>query len=1558
MPTNSSLRFAQPGAGDGTRQAERTPPALAPDRIGVDELGFVERVAMSAGLASHLHYYDLDNKPAGDWSGLFVADEALVLARILGYDRSKVRARLLEDFAATPTDTLVQEIVLEARQYDTWLDQLERIGTPSAETVSQMMRVMVKNHLHHDLASIWPQFYKLTSLVGINKTGPISIGLDDDTRIEPVVGKEHLAEHLAGQEHASRSASPARERREQLRSQLAAITGAISRLQDFVRKELPRSLESGHHDPATGMLIAFLQLYATVQARINDFTRRHTDFYYRDCLYARPKAARPDCVHLVCRRDGDENRQVVVRRHATFSAGKDTTGKEILFRADNELAVGTARVTALHTLQLERDPLISPEHELLYATRAIATNIAIPASVGKAATIAGPTPCWPLFGGVEGKGSVPAQIGLAVASRQLFLKEGKRSIRLSLHIKDRLEADAGVNDILHKHIDTAAAAVAPVKSAIQDLFNKVLAAELSNNAPDTFSADVSLSVSVIGQHVAEAVASIVPLLANAVNRVNAAMLHTLLRDHCSTLLVLQRDLTHRVYRTHKVRNVQKTHRAQTADHAQLATEEDIYIHACVSQLQSEQASLRARLVGTHASLNALFSRFVELESSLVAGHSDVKSFLQQLTAQHAAHIAAFTAFTHNAADRYLHHFQIALLINAPNTEAFHARLGVFFRHWLLATHDRLTADELQAMRDRYTQLNADEIDNADHHAPKPGIDEGDPLCLIYRKVRHDKSIVWLTPNRDLIFDRLISRVFNVKITTPQGWFKANDAYAIRDAGTTRTSEGFALTIRLHPQDPAVVGCKAELHGDGWRTALPILQLELNTGARVFGYDLISASLLSGLEVAVEVSEVRNVSLSNQLGRIDPAKPFNPFGPLPDLASYLIVGSAEMAQKNLTAIGLGVKWGGLPMNEGGFAEHYHAYGLQLPGFAHLRNGAFAVSVALLRDGQWKKLGNDKQPLSLFASDQGSTRLLPQMHLCVDEAMLEGQGCRVDNIDANAPYVYDLTSRNGFFKFHLVSPAGAFGHAEYPHLLSYTIAANARRRTPLSSHAPLPNSPYTPLIEGITLDYRATGTLRPGWPADDDLAQPEKLFHLYPFGIREIHPAPTRDSPTVLPRFVGDGNLYIGIEGGAPGETVSLLFHLREEAAVAAIPDDSAVLWRYLVGDEWLNMPANCILNDHTGGFLTSGIVQVILPEDIDRHHSILASGKFWLCLCVTAQRNTGRFAGLYGVHAQALTATRVFDGTTATEIQSLPSGTIKAPLETIVGLTGLQQVGASFGMRPAENEAQMYTRMGERLRHKNRAVTAWDVERMVLEEFPHIYKVRCLPHAVSPLTTGSTASVTRAGHMLVVVLPMQLNADRGTPLPHLSVIELERIRVHLQRACPGTARIAVRNAAYERIQVRCTVELTPNSQAGLSLQAINASLERYLSPWEGGGNEAHFDWVIRCKDVEAHLRALPFVKSVIGLSLLRISEDDFGNYRLTDTARTSDDAVAKKIDPCTCASWPWSIAAAMDWHLVEAIPFRRGGAHAEADVASKDKPKATGIGRLTVGGNYIIGSSDG
>jgi hypothetical protein len=53
---------------------------------------------------------------------------------------------------------------------------------------------------------------------------------------------------------------------------------------------------------------------------------------------------------------------------------------------------------------------------------------------------------------------------------------------------------------------------------------------------------------------------------------------------------------------------------------------------------------------------------------------------------------------------------------------------------------------------------------------------------------------------------------------------------------------------------------------------------------------------------------------------------------------------------------------------------------------------------------------------------------------------------------------------------------------------------------------------------------------------------------------------------------------------------------------------------------------------------------------------------------------------------------------------------------------------SFGGRETEDSSQFYKRVSERLRHKERAITIFDYERLVLESFPSIYKVKCVNHA--------------------------------------------------------------------------------------------------------------------------------------------------------------------------------------------------------------------------------------
>ena len=64
---------------------------------------------------------------------------------------------------------------------------------------------------------------------------------------------------------------------------------------------------------------------------------------------------------------------------------------------------------------------------------------------------------------------------------------------------------------------------------------------------------------------------------------------------------------------------------------------------------------------------------------------------------------------------------------------------------------------------------------------------------------------------------------------------------------------------------------------------------------------------------------------------------------------------------------------------------------------------------------------------------------------------------------------------------------------------------------------------------------------------------------------------------------------------------------------------------------------------------------------------------------------------------------------------------------------------------AERAEAFYGRVSERLRHKQRALTQWDYERIVLERFPEVYKAKCIPAGLS----GNGGQPGRVG---LVVIP--------------------------------------------------------------------------------------------------------------------------------------------------------------------------------------------------------------
>jgi hypothetical protein len=198
-------------------------------------------------------------------------------------------------------------------------------------------------------------------------------------------------------------------------------------------------------------------------------------------------------------------------------------------------------------------------------------------------------------------------------------------------------------------------------------------------------------------------------------------------------------------------------------------------------------------------------------------------------------------------------------------------------------------------------------------------------------------------------------------------------------------------------------------------------------------------------------------------------------------------------------------------------------------------------------------------------------------------------------------------------------------------------------------------------------------------------------------------------------------------------------------------------------------------------------------------------------------------------------------------------------------------------------------------------------------------------------------------VVVVPAPRQGVLFHSTEAPRFDAAVLEQMAVHLrERSAPGI-QLVVRNAVYERIQVRCALRLARGVHPGAAMIRINQAIVEFLSPWHADGCRANFNWDVRAEAIEALLRQLDDVDVVGPMSLLHIVRSDNNTYRLLDTARTRDGTSVRRVRPVQ----PWSLVLPTPRHLIELI-----------GVPSSRGVQATGVGKLEIGGTFIVGEGAG
>lgn len=630
-------------------------------------------------------------------------------------------------------------------------------------------------------------------------------------------------------------------------------------------------------------------------------------------------------------------------------------------------------------------------------------------------------------------------------------------------------------------------------------------------------------------------------------------------------------------------------------------------------------------------------------------------------------------------------------------------------------------------------------------------------------------------------------------------------------------------------------------------------------------NLISRQGDRAFTVSVRAEGVsKNLILQTDQGVSDGTQQMMPFGATAPKGARFYVGFAEAFLKKLDRVVLRPNWVEPFSGTDTLTTHYADYKHDSP-----PNVNSNILVDILKANEFQRITPTSSQLS-FTSGETLEFSSP--------APIIGRGKPGYSFAQ-----FDPSIRRGFIR---ITFDGNLLHTEYSEQLTLAVIAE---------ETSLPTPPYTPIFNSIELDYVSQSQ-----EMDDAV---DEFFYLHPFGGYERAelqlseagvPQYSFEPVTLFKDFIGQdidqrirGHLYIGLSQLKPGSNLSLLVQAVEGSEKMPEANAPKIQWSYLSKyNQWKPVNPDKILLDSTRGFTRSGLIQLSIPEDISSEGNTLLPPE-WLWLRVTGAeqvdplRMAAALPGIAYLSAQAVEAH--FLDTNTNEYShladGLPEGTVSKLVLSRSAIKKIEQPFATSGGRLPESEGlAFYMRISERLRHRGRAVTVWDYEHLLLEAFPEIAAVKCIPHTQYFFTIPSEQA---PGSVAVAVIPsLDKRVGPARKQPRFPRGDLDEMRDYLlERAClflganePDEPTLYVVNAQYEIVKVDIEVAFRPGVDVAFFKQQLDEDLRRFLSPWlaEGGAPPA-FGHTLRRSRLIQFVEELPYI-DVVFVQSLEITKD--------------------------------------------------------------------------------------
>lgn len=735
-----------------------------------------------------------------------------------------------------------------------------------------------------------------------------------------------------------------------------------------------------------------------------------------------------------------------------------------------------------------------------------------------------------------------------------------------------------------------------------------------------------------------------------------------------------------------------------------------------------------------------------------------------------------------------------------------------------------------------------------------------------------------------VFGRGRDCAFNILLSGEEGWVNIADESSNTLYVESKPWSWNRITISftipnscppIVPIDPSI------MDPEGFGTKFPVAKFILNPRKTPFGYTFLETLRFEQIDIDVEVDKIKNVTMFNEIGRLDSSQPFQAFGAIPTPGSYMLVGNAELFRKKLETLKFYIEWQNLPQR--GLGAYYKEY---FDGDSELDENKFRINLSALSGYEFKP-GDKDEPIvhRLFPREVGTAQTVMEVE---DPGRLQIR----PNPDIREVGYFDNSTAIGFFKMELAEPPEAFGHQLFQDRMALVAQRNADPEE--SEVLKFPNPPFSPMVKSITMSYRASDRIV---PEQYDPTSRNEIYHLHPFGSAPVYSRGQlkMKAAAIVPEYREDGYLYIGLKDLYPPQEVSLLFQLAagKTTFTAALPETK---WAYLTSTDWEPLRNIDVLSDTTDAFTRTGIVRLRLPTSMSDRNGVLPKGMHWLRVSITG--DTENVSRALEIRTQAIRAEWVDNGNSERLREPMAAGSVNGLVTKRPEIRGVSQPYPSFHARAAESQNEFFQRVSERLRHKGRAITHWDYERLILDEFHTVAQVKCLSHISEP-------DYVHPGELRIVVIPGNNQAtDQLTPkVNHGTLLSIQN---YLQQCASPFVDMRVSNPAYEYVRVNCRVKFANGRNDGDSLAKLRADIQDFICPWlKAAEREIEIGGSLKVEDLYRFIKSLSYVQFITKFAVLHffVEDEETGIYQLLSTA---DPRLSEDERSYIRARKPWSV----------------------------------------------------